>query len=279
MPLDFDPFYKASENVAKSRKSTFSHGLGNVMDAFQVEQTEKRKQARELDTYRKKKDIDTAANREAAKNLPTGATPYSFSSDGKVNYRFPQEKPVYQVNPLTGMMTQSGSVPQGAKVFLKRVPPQGAIDAANSLDAINEPLQSMKQILEKDPQTIYRAKNPFGERVYKANYNAIKRQIAAAVGGKTLTLNEERIIMENLPGLLDVHDPEAIKTKFSLIENTINRAKQRYATGQIFPGEGDAPQMGGGNIEEQYDARVDELLDEGYDMESARDMADGEFGL
>lgn len=283
MPINPLDFFEVGQQVGKAKKSTFSSVAEGVLGNFQAEKERKLKQSTELDTYRKKKDIDLGAEAgfmEGMANKMGGATPYSMAG-GKVNYRFPQpDQEVYQNNPMTGEVRRVGAIPAGSKIFNRRVPPQASIDAANTIDAVNEPLQGMKEILTKDPQTIYRASvNPFGERNYKAYYNALKRQIAQAVGGKTLTLNEERIIKQNLPGVLDVQDPQAIATKIALIENTLKRAKQRYMSGEIYSDEGSDMGQASGSVEEQYDSLVEELIASGMGEEEAQAQADQEFGL
>ena len=282
MPINPLDFFEVGQTVGKSKKNAFSSLAEGVLGNFQAEKERNLKQSTELDTYRKKKEIDVEATSKANESLASqfgSATPYSMSG-GKMTYRFEQPQDVYQNNPMTGEVRKVGAIPRGSKIFNRRVPPQASIDAANTIDAVNEPLQGMKEILTKDPQTIYRASvNPFGERNYKAYYNALKRQIAQAVGGKTLTLNEERIIKQNLPGVLDVQDPQAIATKIALIENTLKRAKQRYMSGEIYSDEGSDMGQASGSIEEQYDSLVEELIASGMGEEEAQAQADQEFGL
>lgn len=283
MPVNPLDYFEVGQKVGKAKRSTFGRMAEGVMGDFQAEKQRKIKQGDELDIYRKKKDIDISASADAMKSMTGGelggATPYSMTG-GKLTYRFEQPQKVFQNNPMTGEVKEVGNIPRGSRIFNRRVPPQASIDAANTIDAIDEPLQGIKQILTKDPQTIYRASiNPFGERTYKAYYNAIKKQIAQAVGGKTLTLNEERIIKDNLPGLFDVQDPTAIATKISLIENTLKRAKQRYMSGEIYADNGSDMGQASGSQEEQYDSLVEELIASGMGEEEAMAQADQEFGL
>src|SRR3990167_3519575 len=274
-------YFEIGRNVGKAKRSTFGRVAEGVLGDFQADKSRKIKEQDELSLYSKKKDIDIEASAKAMKGMEGqlgGATPYSMSG-GKMTYRFNQPQDVYQNNPMTGEVKKVGSVPRGSKVFNRRVPPQASLDAANTIDSINEPLMGMKEILTRDPQTIYRATvNPFGERNYKAYYNALKRQIAQAVGCNTLTLNEERIIKQNLPGALDVQDPQAISTKIALIENTLKRAKQRYTTGEIYSDDM-TNNSNGGSVEEQYDQLVEELVSTGMGEEEAMAQADQEFGL
>lgn len=71
MPVNPLDFFEAGQKVGRAKKSTFAMTADNVLGAFQSEQDRKVKQAGELDTYRKKKEIDTEASRAMFGNPAT----------------------------------------------------------------------------------------------------------------------------------------------------------------------------------------------------------------
>lgn len=91
MPINPLDFFEVGQTVGKSKKNAFSSLAEGVLGNFQAEKERKIKQSTELDTYRKKKEIDVEATRDLYPGLTGGENEdmmlSGVSATGKPFYR------------------------------------------------------------------------------------------------------------------------------------------------------------------------------------------------